>query len=49
MKVRHGHLQDWLLPMLMNGQGTIKEAEKSIEQAQENISMAAEGRGEYGG
>jgi type I restriction enzyme S subunit len=42
-------LRDWLLPMLMNGQVTIKEAEKSIDQAQGNISMAAEGRGEYGG
>jgi type I restriction enzyme S subunit len=41
-------LRDWLLPMLMNGQVTIKEAEKSIDQAQGNISMAAEGRGNMG-
>lgn len=41
-------LRDWLLPMLMNGQVTIKEAENAIEQTQENLSMAAEGRGEYG-
>lgn len=35
-------LRDWLLPMLMNGQVTIKEAE-------EKLSMAAEEGGEYGG
>ncbi|KYG85253.1 hypothetical protein AWW67_16205 [Roseivirga seohaensis] len=34
-------LRDWLLPMLMNGQVTIKEAE-------EQLSMAAEERGDYG-
>ena len=33
-------LRDWLLPMLMNGQVTVKEAEESL-------SMAAEPSGEY--
>lgn len=33
-------LRDWLLPMLMNGQVTVKEA--SLRQAQDEISMAAE-------
>lgn len=33
-------LRDWLLPMLMNGQVTVKEAE-------EKLSMAAEPSGEY--
>lgn len=33
---------------LMDGQVTIKEAENTIDQAQENLNMAAEGRGEYG-
>ena len=33
-------LRDWLLPMLMNGQVTVKEAE-------ERLSMAAEPNVEY--
>lgn len=38
-------LRDWLLPMLMNGQVTVKEAEERIEQ----VSMAAEAGEEYKG
>lgn len=38
-------LRDWLLPMLMNGQVTIKEAEENPDYYRE--SMAAEPRGEY--
>ncbi len=34
-------LRDWLLPMLMNGQVTVKEAE-------EKLSMAAEANSNYG-
>lgn len=49
MKQHLTKLQDCLLPMLMNGQVTIKEDTKTIDQAHENISMAAEERGEYGG
>jgi hypothetical protein len=41
-------LDTWLSTMLEKGQVTIKEAEKTIDQAQENISMAAEERGECG-
>jgi len=33
-------LRDWLLPMLMNGQVTVGEAE-------ENLGMVAEERGKY--
>jgi len=50
-------LRDWLLPMLMNGQVTISSSDKSPADKKEaegylekeaDISMAAEGRGEYG-
>lgn len=37
-------LRDWLLPMLMNGQVKVKDAEKMVE---EKLSMAAEGRVKY--
>lgn len=40
-------LRDWLLPMLMNGQVKVKEAEKYI-QTQNNLSMAAEPEVGYG-
>ena len=30
-------LRDWLLPMLMNGQVTVKEAEESLSMAAEPI------------
>lgn len=36
-------LRDWLLPMLMNGQVTLGEAEEKVE-----LAMAAEGAGKYG-
>lgn len=39
-------LRDWLLPMLMNGQVSIKEAEEYADSYRE--SMAAEERGHYG-
>tara|TARA_A100000171_G_C2139717_1_gene153925 strand:- start:2885 stop:4279 length:1395 start_codon:yes stop_codon:yes gene_type:complete len=39
-------LRDWLLPMLMNGQVSIKEAEEHPEIYRE--SMAADERGDYG-
>jgi hypothetical protein len=32
---QHSKFRDWLLPMLMNGQGTIKIAEKTINQSRE--------------
>ncbi len=35
-------LRDWLLPMLMNGQVTVGEAEEKVQ-----MNMAAEPRGEY--
>ncbi len=38
-------LRDWLLPMLMNGQVTVKEAKEKVA----NLNMAAEPEGEYGG
>jgi len=44
-------LRDWLLPMLMNGQVTVKEAEKKVEKLYnqaENHSMAAEPKVYYG-
>lgn len=37
-------LRDWLLPMLMNGQVTVGDAEKMME---DNLSMAAEPSGVY--
>ena len=37
-------LRDWLLPMLMNGQVTIGEAEKQVE----NLGMVAEPGSKYG-
>ncbi|MDQ1770218.1 restriction endonuclease subunit S [Labilibaculum sp. A4] len=36
-------LRDWLLPMLMNGQVTVKEAEAKLS----NLAMVAEPAGEY--
>jgi type I restriction enzyme S subunit len=38
-------LRDWLLPMLMNGQVTVGDAEKMVE---EKMSMAAEPSVKYG-
>jgi type I restriction enzyme S subunit len=41
-------LRDWLLPMLMNGQVTVKEAEEKLSSsAERSRSMAAEPRVEY--
>ena len=37
-------LRDWLLPMLMNGQVTIGDAQKMVEG---NLSIAAEEKGVY--
>lgn len=37
-------LRDWLLPMLMNGQVSISEAYRQVE---EELSIAAEGAVEY--
>jgi type I restriction enzyme S subunit len=37
-------LRDWLLPMLMNGQVKVVDAEKMVD---ENLSMAAEEKGVY--
>jgi type I restriction enzyme S subunit len=44
-------LRDWLLPMLMNGQVTVGEAEAKVKEygSKSVVSMAAEGKGEYGG
>jgi type I restriction enzyme S subunit len=44
-------LRDWLLPMLMNGQVTVGDAEEKVAaySAGESVSLAAEGEGEYGG
>jgi type I restriction enzyme S subunit len=44
-------LRDWLLPMLMNGQVTVGDAEEKVAEygAGESVSLAAEGEGEYGG
>ena len=39
-------LRDWLLPMLMNGQVTVRQAHGKQE-AEERMSMAAEPSGEY--
>ena len=38
-------LRDWLLPMLMNGQVTVADAEEMVE---EKLGMVAEERGRYG-
>ncbi|MEB2774984.1 restriction endonuclease subunit S [Algoriphagus sp. D3-2-R+10] len=38
-------LRDWLLPMLMNGQVTVPDAEELVE---EKLGMVAEERGSYG-
>lgn len=40
-------LRDWLLPMLMNGQVTVAEAEKVLYQAVETLNMAAEPKNPY--
>jgi type I restriction enzyme S subunit len=41
-------LRDWLLPMLMNGQVTVKEAEEKLNSMNEfNQSIAAEPQAEY--
>ncbi|WP_111612692.1 hypothetical protein [Algoriphagus yeomjeoni] len=37
-------LRDWLLPMLMNGQVTVADAEEIVE---EKLGMVAEERGRY--
>jgi type I restriction enzyme S subunit len=37
-------LRDWLLPMLMNGQVTIKDANERVE---EELGIVAEGKEEY--
>jgi type I restriction enzyme S subunit len=38
-------LRDWLLPMLMNGQVTVKGAYEKMEEVE--VGMAAEGEGDY--
>ena len=38
-------LRDWLLPMLMNGQVTLRQAQGKPD----NLDMAAEPKGEYNG
>ncbi len=48
MKQKLTGLRDWLLPMLMNGQVTVGEAEYTLRQAQGDLSMAAEEGGKYG-
>lgn len=40
-------LRDWLLPMLMNGQVTVKSAEVVEEELGEELGVVAEPRGEY--
>lgn len=42
-------LRDWLLPMLMNGQVTVRQAHGStVEEAEEKLSLVAEPQAEYG-
>ena len=41
-------LRDWLLPMLMNGQVTIAEAEKAVYKEEEAMCVAAEPEIDYG-
>ena len=38
----HTTLRPWLLPMLMNGQVTVRAAEEQV-----GLAMAAEGAGKY--
>lgn len=40
-------LRDWLLPMLMNGQVTVRQAGNAVKEAEESLSMAAEPSVEY--
>jgi type I restriction enzyme S subunit len=41
-------LRDWLLPMLMNGQVTVRQAHgNAVKEAEESLSMAAEPSVEY--
>ncbi len=44
-------MRDWLLPMRMNGQVTVADAEENVAAygAGESVSMAAEGKGKYRG
>jgi len=43
-------LDDWLLPMLMNGQETVRSPEEVRDQgeAKEQLGMVAEENGKYG-
>ena len=46
-KQQLSELRDWLLPMLMNGQVTVRQAGNAVKEAEESLSMAAEPSVEY--